>query len=173
MTWTAVTPGIAGDPAACPPRYHRGMTRARQFEAVLGGKEGDVPSVEVPFDVREAFGAARAKVKVTVNGVELRTTVSIYGGRAYVGFRKEIQKAAGIAIGDRIRVRIEPDEAVRTVDVPADLARALAKDRAKFDALAYTHRKEYVTWVEEAKKPETRVRRIAKAVEMVRAGLKR
>jgi uncharacterized protein YdeI (YjbR/CyaY-like superfamily) len=110
---------------------------------------------------------------VTVNRVTLRTTVSVYGGRSYVGFRKEIQEAARIRIGDRIRVRIEPDEEPRQVDVPDDLAKALAGDRRAgeaFDDLSFTHRKEYAVWVAEAKKPETRQRRVRRTIEMLREG---
>jgi hypothetical protein len=150
------------------------MSRRRVFTAVVGAQEGRLPLVELPFDVKAAFGTARPKVRVTVRGVELRTTVSVYGGRSYVGFRKEIQNAAGIAIGDRIRVRIEPDEAQREVKVPGDLA-APFRDRvakAAFDALAFTNRKEYAQWVASAKRPETRERRLRTAIEMLRAGVK-
>src|SRR4029450_8891 len=77
----------------------RGMT-VHEFDAVVGGGEGRLPLVELPFDVKAAYGTARPKVKATVNDVTLRTTVSVYGGRSYVGFRKEIQEAAGIRIGD-------------------------------------------------------------------------
>jgi hypothetical protein len=139
--------------------------KVREFEAVVGGGEGRLPLVELPFDVTAVYGTARPKVKATVNHVTLRTTVSVYGGRSYVGFRKEIQAAAGIRIGDRVRVRIEPD----------DLARALKKDRAAsqaFEWLSYTHRKEYAQWVEDAKRPETRQRRVEKTIEMLRAGTK-
>jgi hypothetical protein len=147
---------------------------ARRFEAVLGGDTGK-PTVEIPFDVRAAFGAARPKVKVTVNRVELRTTVAVYGGRSYIGFRKEIRDAARIAMGDRIRVSIEADTEERVVDVPEGLARALAKDRVAkkaFDALSFSHRSEYARWIAEAKKPETRDRRAEKALEMLRSGVK-
>jgi bacteriocin resistance YdeI/OmpD-like protein/uncharacterized protein DUF1905 len=143
----------------------------KRFEAVLGGEAGERPTVELPFDVRATYGSARPKVRVTVNGVELRTTVAVYGGRSYVGFRQEVRDAAGIAIGDRIKVAIEPDVAPREIEVPDDLGRALTKDRAAkkvFDGLAFTHRKEYVQWIEGAKKAETRERRVAKAVEMLR-----
>jgi bacteriocin resistance YdeI/OmpD-like protein/uncharacterized protein DUF1905 len=148
---------------------------ARRFDAVVGGHEGRLPVVEVPFDVKKEYGSARPKVIVKVNGVELRTTVSVYGGRSYVGFRKQIQEAAGITIGDRIEVRIEPDEAPREVDVPDDLARALSKDptaRRAFDALSFTHRAEYAAWVAGAKRPETRQRRVEKSIDMLRGGVK-
>src|SRR4030095_9841853 len=136
---------------------------AREFEAVVGGGEGRLPLVEVPFDVKEAYGTARPKVKATVNHVTLRTTVSVYGGRSYVGFRKEIQEAAGTPIGGRIRGRIEPDVEPREIEVPEDLARALGKDGAAgqaFERLSYTHRKEYVQWVVGAKNTEPRQRRV-------------
>jgi Bacteriocin-protection, YdeI or OmpD-Associated/Domain of unknown function (DUF1905) len=151
------------------------MPRVHRFRAVLGGADGERPLVELPFDVKAEYGSARAKVKVMVNGVELRTTVAVYGGRSYVGFRREIRDAAGIAIGDRITVRIEPDDDPREVEVPSDLAAALAKDRGArkaFDALAFTHRKEYAVWVAEAKRAETREQRLARTIEMLRAGVK-
>jgi hypothetical protein len=85
------------------------------FEAVLGGEAGENPSVVIPFDVRAAFGSARPKVKATVDGVELRTTVMVYGGVSYVGFRKEIRAAAGIRVGDLIRVDLEAAAEVREV----------------------------------------------------------
>jgi hypothetical protein len=151
------------------------MASRHEFKAILGGDAGERPWVEIPFDVREAFGAARPKVKVTVNGVELRTTVAVYGGRSYVGFRQEIRDAAKIQIGDQIKVRIEADLEERVVELPEGLASGLAKDRAAkkaFDALAFTHRKEYAQWIAGAKKPETRDRRIVKALEMLREGKK-
>jgi hypothetical protein len=147
----------------------------RTFEAVLGGASGDRPTVEIPFDVRAVFGSARAKVKVTVRGVVLRTTVAVYGGRSYLGFRKEIRDAAGLAVGERVRVTLEADAEERVVEVPLDLARALKKDagaRKAFDGLSFTHRKEYARWVADAKKPETAARRIEKTLQMLRAGTK-
>jgi hypothetical protein len=150
-------------------------TKAHTFKAVLGGNSGDRPVVEVPFDVRAAFGAARAKVKVTVNGVVLRTTVAVYGGRSYVGFREEIRRAAGISIGDAIRVKVEADREVREVVVPANLARALKTNdaaRKRFEALSFTHRKEYARWVGDAKRPETAARRIDKTLRMLAEGTK-
>jgi Bacteriocin-protection, YdeI or OmpD-Associated/Domain of unknown function (DUF1905) len=147
--------------------------QVHEFEAVVGGGEGRLPLVELPFDVKDAYGAARPKVKVTVNDVTLRTTVSVYGGRSYVGFRKEFQEAAGIRVGDRVRVRIEPDLEPREIEVPEDLARAFEKDRAAsqaFHRLSYTHRKEYAQWISGAKKPETRQRRVQKAIELLLAG---
>ena len=146
-----------------------------RFEATLPAEDDAPPLVEVPFDVMERYGRARAPVLVRINGVELRTTVAVYGGRYYVGFRKEIRERAGIGPGDRMTVEIEPDEAPREVEVPPELARALetapeAKDA--FEGLSFTHRREYAEWVSGAKKQETRNRRVGRAVEMLREGVK-
>jgi uncharacterized protein YdeI (YjbR/CyaY-like superfamily) len=95
------------------------------------------------------------------------------GGRFLVPLSAENRAAAGVAAGDDIDVDIEPDAEPREVEVPADLAEALARDdaaRIHFDAMSYTHRKEWVRWVEEAKKPETRATRLTKTVTSLREG---
>ena len=145
---------------------------SKTFTATLGGDDSTVPAVIVPFDVKAVYGQARPKVKVTVNGVTLRTTVAVYGGRSYIGFRKEICEAAGLQLGKTITVAIELDAEPRVVDVPHDLARALtthASAQKRFNALSYSHRREHAQWVAAAKKPETRARRIARVIEMLRA----
>lgn len=131
--------------------------------------------VECPFDARSEFGSARPPVVGTVNGQPYRTRLMRYGGQTVMGLTKEIRAAAGVELGDEIVIEIELDEAPREVDVPEELALALASDapaRAAFDALAYTHRKEYAQWIAEAKRPETRERRVAKAVQMLVDGTK-
>jgi hypothetical protein len=144
---------------------------AERFEAVL-----DEPHrVEVPLDVRAVFGRSRAPVRCTVNGHTFRTTVATYGGRYYVGFRREIRDAAGLEPGATVTVELELDEAPREVDVPAGLAEALAADSAAqeaFDRLSYTHRNEYARWVAEAKREDTRRARTENAVTMLREGVK-
>ncbi|HEY7188491.1 MAG TPA: YdeI/OmpD-associated family protein [Vicinamibacterales bacterium] len=144
---------------------------AKTFKAKLGGDTGEAPAVEIPFDVKAIYGSARPKVCVTVNGVTLRTTVAVYGGISYIGFNKETREAAGIEIGKTITVTVEPDTAPRIVDVPADLQRALAKNaaaRKTFESLSYSHRKEHAQWVASAKKEETRARRVARVIEMLK-----
>jgi bifunctional DNA-binding transcriptional regulator/antitoxin component of YhaV-PrlF toxin-antitoxin module len=145
------------------------------FKAILGGEEGDRPTVELPFDGKERFGKARAPVRGTVNGTGFRTTVAVYGGVYMIGFNKDLRERAGITIGDEVEVTIELDDQPRTVDVPPALAAALADNReagVAFDDLSYSHRREYAQWVAEAKREETRERRVAKAVEMLRAGVR-
>jgi hypothetical protein len=147
------------------------------FTATLGEDEaGSIALVELPFDPRETFGKARAPVVVTVRGVVLRTTVSVYGGRSYVGFRREIREQAKLAPGMKVRISVELDTEPREVEVPADLARALESDeaaRAAWAKLSFTHRKEHVQALADAKKPETRARRLDKTLDMLRAPKKK
>jgi Bacteriocin-protection, YdeI or OmpD-Associated/Domain of unknown function (DUF1905) len=131
--------------------------------------------VECPFDAQKEFGQARPPVVGLINGQPYRTRLMRYGGQTVLGLTKEIRAAAGVELGDEILVDIELDTAPRELDVPEALALALASDepaRAAFDALAYTHRKEYAKWVAEAKQPATRERRAAKAREMLLEGTK-
>lgn len=146
-----------------------------RFTAILGGEDGERPLMEVPFDVKERFGRARAPVRGTVDGAEFRTTVAVYGGRYYLGFNSELRDRAGIAIGDQVEVTLELDREPRTVDVPPALAAALEKDptaKTAFEGLSFTHRNEYARWIAEAKRDETRERRLERAVAMLRDGVR-
>ena len=138
----------------------------------LGGKTAT--GIEVPEDVVAALGSGnRPPVTVTVGGHSYRTTVARMGGRFLVPLSAENRAAAGVAAGDQVEVDIEPDRGPREVAVPGDLAAALARDdtaRANFDGLSFTHRKEWVRWIEEAKKPQTRTTRVARTVESLHAG---
>lgn len=145
----------------------------RRFEAVYGeSKRG--PVIEIPFDVRQVFGKARAPVRARVNGYKFRSTIAVYGGNYLLGLNKQVRQAAGVAPGDRVAVELELDTQDRTVQVPKDLAEAMeeAGVREAFDSLSLTHRREHVEAVTGAKKPETRQRRIARAVAMLREGSK-
>jgi hypothetical protein len=118
-------------------------------------------------------GAKRFPVVATINGYRWRTTVTRMGGEFLVGLNREVREGAGVEAGQTVEVGLELDTAPREVEVPEALTAALATDpaaAAAFEALAYTHRKEYARWVAEAKKPETRDRRVVKALEMLRAG---
>jgi hypothetical protein len=131
--------------------------------------------VEVPFDGKAEFGEARAPVAGTVNGAPFRGRLMVYGGKTWLGFRKEIRAEAGIEDGQDVEVVLERDDAPREVEVPPALAAALESDpdaRAIYDKLSFAHRKEYARWIAEAKREETRERRMAKALEMLRGGVK-
>ena len=143
-----------------------------RFESTveLGGKTAT--GIPVPDQVVEALGSGkRPPVTITVNGHTYRTTAVRMGGRFFVPLSAENRAAAGVAAGDDITVDVEPDTAPREVSVPEDLAAAMDDAvRATYDGLSFTHRKEWVRWVEEAKKPETRASRIEKTVAGLREG---
>jgi hypothetical protein len=118
-------------------------------------------------------GAKRFPVVATVNGYTWRTTVTRMRGDFLLGLNRAVRQEAGVEAGDTVDVGLELDTAPREIEVPGALATALAEDseaRAAFDRLAYTHRKEYARWIDEAKREETRQRRVAQALEMLREG---
>jgi hypothetical protein len=144
-----------------------------QFSAELERAGKSSARLRVPLDLKELYGRARPPLRVTIRGHTWRTTPGVYGGVAYIGLNKGVRAAAGVDAGERVRVTMELDTELRTVDVPDDLRSALAKDpsaQAAWDKLSFTHRREYVEWVEGAKRPETRTRRIAVTVAGVREG---
>jgi hypothetical protein len=118
-------------------------------------------------------GAKRFPVVAIVNGYSWRTTVTPMRGEFLLGLNREVRAGAGVEAGDRVDVEIELDIAPREVEVPELLATALGSDptaMAAFEALSYTHRKEYGRWVDEAKRDETRHRRVTQALQMLREG---
>ncbi len=118
-------------------------------------------------------GAKRFPVRATVNGYTWRTSVARMRGEFLVGLSREVREGAGVAAGDAVEVALELDTAPREVEVPPALAGAFAKDsvaKTAFDGLAYTHRKEYARWIEEAKREDTRQRRVEQAMTMLKAG---
>lgn len=118
-------------------------------------------------------GAKRFPVRAIINGHELRLSVARMGGEYLLGLSKANRQAAVVTAGDTVELQLELDAAPREVSTPPALARALAANlpaRQAFDGLAYTHRKEFARWIEEAKREETRERRVAKTIEMLHAG---
>jgi hypothetical protein len=129
----------------------------------------------VPLDARELWGEARPPVACTVNGHAYRSRLMVYGGETWLGLTNAFRKQAGLSAGDTVEVVIDRDDAPREVDVPPALQAALDGDpqaRAAFEKLSFTHRREYARWVAEAMKDETRERRTARALELLRAGTK-
>lgn len=118
-------------------------------------------------------GAKRFPVVATVNGYSWRTTVTRMRGEFLVGLSRAVREAAGVQAGDTATLALALDAEPREVEVPPALAQALAADpvaRAAYAALAFTHRKEYARWIEEAKRDETQTRRVSETLEMLRAG---
>lgn len=144
------------------------------FTAVIQSAARGGAFVEVPFDVEATFGSKRPKIKAMIEGVPYRGILTRMDTDCHIlGIRKEIREQVGKTFGDEVTVTVEPDMEPRVVELPADLRKELNKDeKAKdfFDKLSYTHQKEYVTWITEAKKEETRQGRIVKTMDMLKKG---
>lgn len=144
------------------------------IEAVKGYPNNGI--VVFPYDLKETFGKKSVKVKITYDGIEYRGLLKSMGGDCvWCLIRKDIKEKLGKEIGDLVKVTVQEDTEERVIEVPADFQEALdghpvAKET--FEKFSYTCKKEYVQWVEEAKRPETRINRIVKSVEMISAGKK-
>jgi hypothetical protein len=138
----------------------------------LGGKTAT--GIEVPATVVEKLGAGkRVKVLATIGSHTYRSSVAPMGGRFMLPVSAEVRDAAGVAAGAVVDVNLELDTAERVVEVPEDLAAALKRDKkakAFFEGLSYSQQRWFTLSVEGAKKPETRQRRVDKAIEMLREG---
>lgn len=143
---------------------------ARRFTVQLERVQKTATMFRVPFDLEEAFGRARPPVKVTIGGYTWRTTPGVYGGVGHVVVNRAAKAATGVDAPDRVEVTIELDTEPRTVRVPDDLRSALREAGLTdaFEKLSFTHRREYVEWIDEAVRPETRARRLAQTVDRVR-----
>jgi len=140
------------------------------FEAAVVVNDGGGAWVEVPGDVVAALGGGgRIPVQADFDGIPYRGSIASMGGCMALGVLKSIRAELGKGDGDVVTVTVERDAGERTVEVPDDLAAALAEAglRESFDGLSFSHRREHVNAINDAKKPETRARRIAKALEML------
>jgi hypothetical protein len=129
---------------------------------------------EVPPEIIAALGGGkRPAVQVVINGVGLRTTIAVYGGRSYIGVRREIRDAAKVVLGEEVELSVDLDAKPRTVELPEDLAVALAADPEAnriFEGLSFTNRKEYANWVLAARRRETREQRVAETPGLLKRG---
>lgn len=121
----------------------------------------------VPLDVRALFGSARPAVKMTIERKTYPTRIAVYGGKYILGIWKAVREKEGLEDGDTISVTIASDEKPRTIKTPPSLARALKKNaraRKGWAKLSFTHKREWANAIREAKKKETKARRIAQCV---------
>ncbi len=149
------------------------MDKKKTFTALIQETEGGGAFVVVPFDVEKTFGKKRVKMLATFDGEPYRGSLVRMGRPEHMLLiRKDIRGKIGKSIGDTVAVTLAEDTKPRTIEVPVDFKQALKKAPEAdsfFQKLSYTHKKEYVNWITEAKKEETRIRRIVKAVEMLRS----
>jgi hypothetical protein len=128
--------------------------------------------VELPFDVRKEFGRARPPVRISINGHSYRSTVCVYGGKYFVPVRKSNQEAAGVKAGEVVKVMIAADSDVRQVEPPPEIAAVLSRNKtakARWEKLSYTNKKEHAEAILQAKRPETRGRRLEKILAQLTA----
>ena len=147
-----------------------------KFKAKIEAGDGGGAYVLFPYDTGKEFGTkGRVPVKATFNGLAYTGSLIKYGRPLHVlGVPKAIREQTGKSLADTMEVVVWKDEAVRTVEVPAPFEKLMKKEGLLpvFEKLSYTHRKEYCRWVTEAKKEETRLRRLEKAIEMLKKGVK-
>lgn len=152
------------------------MPKKHTFTAVIQNAGGGGAFVEVPFDVEEAFGSKRPKIKALIGGVPYRGLLVRMGTECHMLLiLKSIREQIGKTFGDEVTVSVEADTEPRVIEVPAELKKLFKTEKeakALFDKLSYTHQREYVRWIDEAKKEETRQSRIVKTIEMLKKGKK-
>lgn len=141
-----------------------------KFRATVEATGKNTTGIEMSPDRVESLGSGkRPKVKVTINGHTYRTSVGAMAGRYLVPVSSDARTAAGVAAGDEVEVELEVDTAPRELDLPPDLVAALDADtRQFFDSLSYSRKQRFVLPIEQAKTPETRQRRLDKAVTALR-----
>jgi len=147
-----------------------------KFKATIHPAPGGGAYILFPYDVEKEFGTkGKVPVNVTFDGVSDRSSLMKYGHPQHmVGVAKAIRTQIGKQPGDTVEVQLWKDEEIRTVEVPDELQKLMKKEGVLpfFEKLSYTHRKEYCRWITEAKKEETRLNRLAKAIEMLKKGVK-
>lgn len=152
------------------------MTKKFKFKAVIEDAYNGGAFVTVPFDVEEAFGKKRVQVKATIAGFPYRGSMVRMGTEDHILIViKDIREKAGVTFGDEIEVEVEEDTEPRVVVVPEDVKQAFAEHPeagAFFEKLSYSGRKEYMFWVESAKRAETRQSRIVKMIDLLEQGKK-
>jgi hypothetical protein len=148
------------------------MPKKHTFKATILDAGGGGAFVEVPFDVEKAFGSKKPKVKAVIEGVPYRGTLVRMGSENHLLIiLKGIRQQIGRTFGDQVKVTVAADTEPRVVEIPPELVKAFKKEKAAeayFKSLAYSHQREYVGYITEAKKEETRARRAAQTIEMLK-----
>jgi hypothetical protein len=148
-----------------------------RFAAKIEGKEaGVVAAITPPVDVIEWFGTrARVPIRGTINGFPFRSSLMPCGNARMMPVNKALRDGAGVKPGDVVEVVMERDQEERRVEAPPELEREMAKSKkaqAQWGELAFTHKKEMAISISGAKQEETRKRRLAKVMQVLKSGSK-
>ncbi|MGB8322199.1 MAG: YdeI/OmpD-associated family protein [Candidatus Acidiferrum sp.] len=148
-----------------------------RFRAKIEGKEaGVVAAITPPVDVIEYFGTrARVPIRGTINGFPFRSSLMPCGNARMMPVNKTLCQGAGVKPGDIVDVLMERDEEERTVEAPPELKKELAKNKKateRWETLAFTHKKEMANSISGAKQEETKKRRLAKVMQVLKTGAK-
>jgi len=149
------------------------------FEGIIE-QHGEINAafIKFPFSTEELFGKkGQVKIKVLLDGkVEYRGSLAKMKGNFHMlGLTQEVRKQLGKDFGDEISVKLWEDKEERMVEIPEDVLEIFNQNNSAFELyqkMSYTHRKEYMRWITDAKKPETRENRKIKMIEMILAGKK-
>jgi hypothetical protein len=149
------------------------MPEPKYFQAILvKADKSTATTLTIPFDVQADWNLkGRVPVRATLNGYPIRSSIFSYGGGSYfLVVNQEMREGSGLKAGDTVDVVMEVDLDPRIVQIPPDLRDAFTRNpqaEVYWDTLSYTHRREYVRYIEEPKRPETRLRRLEKTVVML------
>ncbi len=150
------------------------MPQKQTFTASIIDAGGGGAYVKIPFDVEGHFGSKRPKIKATIDGVPYRGTLVRMGTECHVLIiLKVIREQIGKTFGDEVQVVVEKDTEPRVVAVPSDVQEMLDQNpdvKTFFEKQSYSHQREYIKWIEEAKRAGTRQNRIIKMLEMLKEG---
>jgi len=150
------------------------MSQNHTFRAVIENSGGGGAFVRVPFDAEQAFGKKSVPVRATIDGQPYRGTLVRMGEPCHILIvLKEIRQKIGKDFGNQVEVTVEEDTEPRIVEVPAELVQTLKQEpevKAVFQRMAYSHQREYVRWISEAKRAETPQKRAAEAIEILKRG---
>jgi bifunctional DNA-binding transcriptional regulator/antitoxin component of YhaV-PrlF toxin-antitoxin module len=143
---------------------------------LLQAEDSSATGIEAPFSVREVFGTkARVPVRGTINGFSFRSSLMPMGGCHRMAVNRGMREGAGVKAGDIVEVVIERDEAERTVEVPPQLKKELAKSKtatANWEKQSYSNQKEMARSITDVKQEETRTRRLAEVMDILKNGKK-
>jgi len=148
------------------------MPKKQSFTAVIKNAGGGGAFVEVPFDVEKEFGSKKPRVKAMIEGIPYRGTLVRMGTECHLLLiLKSIREQVGKTFGDEVKITVELDTEERVIEIPAELKKLFRTEKeakALFEKLSYSHRREYVNWINEAKRDETRQNRIVKTIGMLK-----